>query len=150
MIRRAVGAIVFQKDEVLLVHKVKRSEATSELDSFQAEWDFPKGGVKDGEPLQDAILRELYEETGSTAYQIVEAVDETICFSFDALFTAATGYTGQVTTMFIVEYTGDRTDLTSQDEEINDIQFIHKDNVLDYLAHEETREFYKTNCYINL
>ena len=150
MIRRAVGAIVFQKDEILLVHKVKRSEATNELDSFQAEWDFPKGGVKDGEPLQDAILRELYEETGSTAYQIVEAVDETICFSFDALFTAATGYTGQVTTMFIVEYTGDRTDLTSQDEEINDIQFIHKDNVLDYLSHEETREFYKRNCYFNL
>lgn len=150
MIRRAVGAIVFQKDEILLVHKVKRSEATNELDSFQAEWDFPKGGVKDGEPLQDAILRELYEETGSTAYQIVEAVDETICFSFDALFTAATGYTGQVTTMFIVEYTGDRTDLTSQDEEINDIQFIHKDNVLDYLSHEETRAFYKRNCYFNL
>jgi putative (di)nucleoside polyphosphate hydrolase len=150
LIRRAVGAIVFQKDEILLVHKVKRIEATNELDSFQAEWDFPKGGVKDGEPLQDAILRELYEETGSTAYQIVEAVDETICFSFDALFTAATGYTGQVTTMFIVEYTGDRTDLTSQDEEINDIQFIHKDNVLDYLSHEETRAFYKRNCYFNL
>ena len=150
MIRRAVGAIVFQKDEILLVHKVKRIEATNELDSFQAEWDFPKGGVKDGEPLQDAILRELYEETGSTTYQIVEAVDETICFSFDALFTAATGYTGQVTTMFIVEYAGDRTDLTSQDEEINDIQFIHKDNVLDYLSHEETRAFYKRNCYFNL
>lgn len=72
MIRHAVGAIVFQEDEVLLVHKVKRSEAASELDSFQAEWDFPKGGVKDGEFLEDAILRELFEETGSTAYLIIE------------------------------------------------------------------------------
>ena len=65
MIRRAVGAIVFQKDEVLLVHKVKRSEVNGELDVFQPEWDLPNGGVNEGELLQDAVLRELYEETGS-------------------------------------------------------------------------------------
>ena len=143
MIRRAVGAIVFQKDEVLLVHKVKRSEVTSDEDSFQAEWDFPKGGVKDCEPLQQAVLRELYEETGSTAYFIIKELDEIIRFSFDAAFTTATSYTGQVTTIFLVEYTGDRTDLKSQDEEITAIQFVHRDNVLDYLAHEETRALYK-------
>lgn len=150
MIRRAVGAFVVQKDEILLVHKVKRSEATNELDSFRAEWDFPKGGVKNGEILEAAILRELFEETGSTAYQIIKKLNETICFSFDARFTAATGYTRQVTTMFIIEYTGDRTDLKSQDDEISAIQFVHKDKVLDYLGHEETRAFYKTNCYFNL
>ena len=132
------------------MHKVKISEVTNELNSFRAEWDFPKGGVMNGELLEAAILRELFEETGSTAYQIIKKLDQTICFSFEARFTAATGYTRQVTTMFIVEYTGDRTDLKSQDDEINAIQFIHKDNVLDYLEHEETRAFYITNCYFNL
>lgn len=147
MIRRAVGAIVFQKDEVLLVHKVKRSEANGELDVFQAEWDFPKGGVKKGELLQDAVLRELYEETGSKEYKIIEELNDTICFSFDTRFTAATAYTGQFTSMFIVEYRGDRTDLKPLDDEICEIQFIHKNNVLDYLAHEETKAFYKKNFY---
>jgi len=37
--------------------------------------------------------------------------------------------------MFIAEYTGDRTDLKPMDQEINCIQFMHKDNVLNYLAH---------------
>ncbi len=145
MIRRAVGAIVVQKDQVLLVHKVKRSDITSGFDSYQAEWDFPKGGVKDDEPLHQAILRELFEETGSAAYKIIEELDEKICFTFDKLFTTKTGYTGQVTTMFIIEYTGDRTELTPHDEEISAIQFVHKEQVLDYLAHEETRDFYKTH-----
>ena len=143
MIRRAVGAIVVQNDEILIVHKVKRSEVTNELDSFRAEWDFPKGGVKNGELLEAAILRELFEETGSTAYQIIKKLDDTICFSFEARFTAATGYTRQVTTMFIIEYIGDRTDLKSRDDEINAIQFIHKDNVLNYIVHEETGALYK-------
>lgn len=133
---------MFQKDELLLVHKVKRSEATSELDSFQAEWDFPKGGVEDGEPLEDAILRELYEETGSTAYKLIKQLEQNICFSFDEHFSASTGYTGQVTTMFIVQYTGERTDLILQDEEINAIRFVHKNHVVDYLAHDETRALY--------
>jgi len=85
---------VFQKDEILLVHKVKRSEVNGALDTFQAEWDLPKGGVKEGEFLQDAVLRELYEETGSKEYKIIEELDDTICFSFEGHFTAATGYTG--------------------------------------------------------
>ena len=148
MIRRAVGAIVFQRDEVLLVHKVKRSEVTGGLDSFQAEWDFPKGGVKEGEPLEDAILRELYEETGSTSYKLIKQLDQNICFSFDEHFTSSTGYVGQVTTMFIVEYIGDRSELKSQDEEISAMQFVHKKHVLDYLAHEETRALYKKHSDI--
>ena len=143
MIRRAVGAIIFQQDEVLLVQKVKRSEATNELDWFEPEWDFPKGGVKDGEPLHKAILRELFEETGSTAYEILAELNDKICFSFDAHFTTLTGYTEQVTTMFIVKYTGDRCDLKPLDKEIKAIQFVNKAHVLDFLIHEETKRFYK-------
>jgi len=143
MIRRAVGAIIFQQDEVLLVQKVKRSESTSKLESFHPEWDFPKGGVKDGEPLHKAILRELFEETGSTAYEILTELNDKICFSFDAHFTSLTGYTEQVTTMFIVKYIGDRSDLKSLDEEIRAIQFVNKEHVLDFLIHEETKKCYK-------
>ena len=143
MIRRAVGAIIFQQDEVLLVQKVKRSETTGRLDLFQPEWDFPKGGVKDEEPLNKAILRELYEETGSTAYEILAELNDKICFSFDAQFTKLTGYTEQVTTMFIVKYIGDHSDLKPLDEEIKAIQFVNKEHVLDFLTHEEKKKFYQ-------
>ena len=143
MIRRAVGAIIFQQDEVLLVQKVKRSESTSKVESFHPEWDFPKGGVKDDEPLHKAVLRELYEETGSTAYEILAELNDKICFSFDSHFTTLTGYTEQVTTMFIVKYIGDRSDLKPLDKEIRAIQFVKKEHVLDLLIHEETKKCYK-------
>lgn len=53
MIRQAVGAVVRQRDEILLVKKVKRTHTK------RGEWDFPKGGVDEKDTdLHQAIRRE--------------------------------------------------------------------------------------------
>jgi putative (di)nucleoside polyphosphate hydrolase len=144
MIRRAVGAIVIQKNEVMLVHKVKMMESHSGPEQIAGEWDFPKGGVKSTDSdLKEAILRELKEETGSNAYIIVKEYDEKICFTFSSLVQRKIGYKDQETTMFLVEYTGDRTDLHPQDEEISEVTFFPKSNVLGRLYHEDSKRFYK-------
>ena len=52
----AVGAIVFEKDRVLLV---RRGQPPS-----QDLWAIPGGRVKLGETLQEAAEREILEETG--------------------------------------------------------------------------------------
>lgn len=36
----------------------------------QDSWQFPQGGVNAGESAQEAMLRELYEETGLTAEKV--------------------------------------------------------------------------------
>ncbi|WP_330949449.1 NUDIX hydrolase [Virgibacillus sp. MG-45] len=60
MIRNAVGAIIFQGTDFLLVHKVKISSLSSGNEDIKGEWDFPKGGVeREDNSLEDAILREL-------------------------------------------------------------------------------------------
>lgn len=87
MIRKAVGAIVFQGTEFLLVHKVKVSSLKNFDDNIKGEWDFPKGGVEEGDKdLKATILRELEEETGSTQYKIIKQLDEIISFPFDIDF----------------------------------------------------------------
>ncbi|WP_055668661.1 NUDIX hydrolase [Desnuesiella massiliensis] len=134
-IRKAVGAVVFQNNEYLLVHKVK---SISNNENIIGHWDFPKGGVKESDQdLEAALLRELKEETGSDNYRIISKFDKKICFTFHE----AHKYDSQETSMFYVEYLGYRGDLKSRDEEIDKVQFFSKEDLIRILELEETRKF---------
>ncbi len=80
MIRKAVGAIIYDKeDRYLLVHKVKVMNGKENVIHLDT-WDFVKGGVKAGEDNQDAIKREIWEETGCKSYEIEKVYQEKLCF----------------------------------------------------------------------
>lgn len=146
MIRKAVGAIVYQGTEILLVYKVKRSllKCEDQHHHFLGEWDFPKGGVEhDDLTIEASILRELKEETGSTQYKLIKQLDEKIRFTFTKDFTNKTGFNEQETTIFLVEYVGDRSDLVPNDKEIKEIKFVPVDGVGDILSHEETKKLFE-------
>lgn len=133
-IRKAVGAVVFQNKEYLLVHKVKNANNEAVI----GHWDLPKGGIEEqDEDLEMAILRELKEETGSDNYSIVGMFDNKICFTFPDTY----AYDSQETVMFYVEYFGDRNDLNPQDDEIDEIMFYSKDDLLKIIQLNETFEF---------
>jgi 8-oxo-dGTP diphosphatase len=64
-----VGAVVFDTDCVLLVRRVKAPLA--------GEWSLPGGAVELGETLEEAVAREVAEETGLnvTPLRVVKAFD---------------------------------------------------------------------------
>lgn len=75
--RKEVQAIIFDKKDsktyVLLVKKF-------EFKSFSSRWRLLKGGVENGETDEQAIRREIREETG---LQNVEIVGKVYDYSFD-------------------------------------------------------------------
>lgn len=52
----AVGALIIHKKKVLLARRAK--------DPFKGEWSLPGGAVEVGETVEDAVRREVCEETG--------------------------------------------------------------------------------------
>jgi bis(5'-nucleosidyl)-tetraphosphatase len=45
-------------------------------------WDFPKGGIEQGESELDAVIREVREETGITDLKLIEGFRQTISYQF--------------------------------------------------------------------
>ncbi|AST94447.1 MULTISPECIES: NUDIX domain-containing protein [Sutcliffiella] len=145
MIRNAVGAIVYKGEKFLLVHKTKINTKEGK-ENIKGEWDFIKGGVKEEDNgLQDSIIRELDEETGSKDYTIIKQFHEKITFSFPIEIRKKIGFNKQETTMFLVEYFGELETLKQKDDEIDEIVFINKNNVMDLLTHPDTKEFFLRN-----
>ncbi|RPF50409.1 NUDIX domain-containing protein [Aquisalibacillus elongatus] len=145
MIRKAVGAIVFQGNKFLIVHKTKINTNKGKQ-IIEGEWDFIKGGIeKDDMDLSETLLRELEEETGSKEYKVVKEFDEKICFEFPDEIKPKVGYDKQETTIFLVEFLGDINALNPNDNEISDLKFIEKDKVAEILTHHDTKEFFLSN-----
>jgi 8-oxo-dGTP diphosphatase len=67
----STGAVVLRGDQVLLIRRGRPP--------FRNHWSIPGGKVDHGEPLREAVLREVLEETGITA-RVIGLID-----AFEAL-----------------------------------------------------------------
>ena len=65
-VREIVGVIVFDGEKFLLLHRVMN----------WIGWEFPKGGIDADEPIEKALARELFEETGLKDFELVDKIDE--------------------------------------------------------------------------
>jgi putative (di)nucleoside polyphosphate hydrolase len=107
---------------------------------------FLKGGVdKKDTDLKKALMRELYEETGSKNYRIIKQFKDKIKFDWSKLYQKRLGFTGQETTIFLVEYTGNGKDLKPDKYEIGAIKFFTRKAVLKRISGKETIAFFRKN-----
>lgn len=100
--RPNVGVVLFHRDgRVWLGRRAKTDGHHS--------WQFPQGGVDEGEDLKAAALRELEEETGVTSVKVLGKTEGWIVYDFPPEARGAKiakGWLGQKQVWFALRFTG--------------------------------------------
>ncbi|QOP40617.1 RNA pyrophosphohydrolase [Sulfurimonas marina] len=100
-------------------------------------WQFPQGGIDEGEEVLDALFREMEEEIGTAAAEIVAEYPEWISYDFPAkIAKSMKPYKGQTQRYFLVKLDKDaKIDLDTHHPEFSSYKFVDIDEVLDITAH---------------
>lgn len=105
--RPNVGVVLFHPDGRVWLGRRHQQAAPY-------NWQFPQGGVDDGEDLLDAARRELAEETGVTSATLLDRTEGWIAYDFPpevAGSKAARGWLGQKQVWFAFRFTGDESEI---------------------------------------
>ncbi len=111
-------------------------------------WQFPQGGVDEGEALDAAALRELKEETGASSVRLIGRTEDWMAYRFPANYRrskAAKGWLGQKQIWFAFRFLGDdrEFDLAAHDQvEFDAWRWAAIDETLESVA-EFKRETYR-------
>lgn len=115
----------------LIVNKIGQTLIVQKNSCQDNEWDFPGGGVDNGETPIQTILRELNEELGSNKFEIAkiskiidkyEWPDEVI---IKRRLEKNQNFRGQERTQFLVKFNGEEGELNILTSEIQNHKWIN-------------------------
>ena len=100
-------------------------------------WQFPQGGIDEGEEVQEALFRELEEEIGTKKAEVIGEYPEWISYDFpEKISKKMKPYKGQTQRYFLLKLSKNaRIDLATKHPEFDDYKFVGIDKVLGMTAH---------------
>lgn len=99
-------------------------------------WQFPQGGIDEGEEVKEALFRELEEEIGTNKAEIIGEYPEWISYDFpEKISKKMKPYKGQIQRYFLLKLNKNATiDLATQHPEFDDYKFVNVEQVLGMTA----------------
>jgi putative (di)nucleoside polyphosphate hydrolase len=100
-------------------------------------WQFPQGGIDEGEEVKEALFREMEEEIGTRSAEIVAEYPEWISYDFPPkILKKMKPYKGQIQKYFLLKLNKNaKIKLDTKHPEFSDYKFVTVDDVLNLTAH---------------
>lgn len=115
----------------------KKEIFIAQRSDIEGIWQFPQGGIDEGEEVKEALFRELEEEIGTRDVEIVAEYPEWISYDFPPKIAKKMApYKGQTQRYFLVKLAeGAKIDLETKHPEFDKYKFVPVEKVLDFTAH---------------
>lgn len=99
-------------------------------------WQFPQGGIDDGEEIYEALFRELKEEIGTDKVEVIAEFPEWISYDFPPkIAQSMKPFIGQRQRYFLVKLNEDAViNIQTDEPEFRDYKFVSVDEVLSLSA----------------
>ena len=112
-------------------------------------WQFPQGGIDEGESAEEALFRELEEEIGTSDVTIISEYPEWISYDFPShVAKKMKPYAGQTQRYYLVRLNeGARINLDTHVPEFSDHKFVGLSDLSDYIAHFKRPVYEKVLSY---
>ncbi len=119
------------------------------IDIKEDAWQFPQGGIDEGEDPKEALLRELKEEIGTNEVDIIAEYPEWISYEFlNKNSKKIYPYDGQRQKYFLVKLKQSaKIDLATKEPEFIDYKFLSYEEAMDQISYIKKPIYKKVLSY---
>jgi putative (di)nucleoside polyphosphate hydrolase len=120
-------------------------------------WQFPQGGIDEGEEPREALMRELLEEIGTNEVEILSEHPDWMSYDFPNKATKKRyPFDGQTQKYFLVKLKPEaKIELNTKVPEFNEYKFVTPEVLFDYVTHmkkpiyKKVLEYFKKEGFIS-
>lgn len=119
-------------------------------------WQFPQGGIDEGETAKEALFRELEEEIGTKEVEIIAEYPKWVSYEFPpAIAKKMHPYDGQRQKYYLVKLKkGAKININTEIPEFSEYKFVPTKNIYDYITffkrtvYKQVLQYFKKEGYI--
>jgi putative (di)nucleoside polyphosphate hydrolase len=123
---------------------------------IEGAWQFPQGGIDEGETPRDALFRELEEEIGTGDVEIIAEFPEWLQYDFpQKIAQKMYPFDGQSQKYFLVRLKKEaKINLATQEPEFNDFKFVSMEEIFEFITYfkrpvyKQVLEYFKKEGYL--
>ena len=102
----------------------------AQRNDIKGAWQFPQGGIDEGESPEDAMYRELKEEIGTNDVEIITQYPQWLNYDFPENVAKKMRFDGQSQKYFLVRLKpGAKIDINTPKPEFNDFSFVKVEEI---------------------